>query len=264
LYVSSSALDYGDISNYINAPSVAPRIAPVKRLNPSGNDVLKRNSNIAVAGDIQLDLDSGIPYSSIIDVAIGDAETYTILDSNKNRYFTYSKFGEMLYAFGNYGNQDGTTTLPVSITYKGTDFLVLDSATGKLTIYKQTNYGALLIQALSLYNDYKYEESVEVWQKTLQNNANLDIAYVNIGKAMYRQERYKEAMNYFYLAEDAENYSKAFREYRNSFVSRNIFIFLLLVIALLVLIVKTFSRISAINRKDKYRDKRGRLSCQLL
>lgn len=113
LYVTSSAIEYADLYGYITNPVAAPRIAPVKRLNPSGNDVLKRTTNLPVAGDVLFDpgnqQDTSV-FSSIIDVAIGQEGTYTILDASHNRYFTYYRTGELLYAFGVRGNQDGTTT----------------------------------------------------------------------------------------------------------------------------------------------------------
>ena len=267
LYVTSSAIEYADLYGYITNPVAAPRIAPVKRLNPSGNDVLKRTTNLPVAGDVLFDpgnqQDTSV-FSSIIDVAIGQEGTYTILDASHNRYFTYYRTGELLYAFGVRGNQDGTTTRPVSIAYKGSDFLALDGATGKLTLYSRTAYGDQLMEALHLYNDFRYDDAVAVWEQVLQKNANFDIAYINIGKALLRQERYKEAMTYFKLAEDADNYSKAFREYRNSILTDYVLVVIAAALVLLVLLVKGLGYVSRQNRKEKYKDRRGRLSHQLM
>ena len=42
-------------------------------------------------------------------------------------------------------------------------------------------------------------------------NGNYDQAYIGIGRALMRQGEYKEAMKYFRLKWDDDNYSKAFK-----------------------------------------------------
>ena len=53
-------------------------------------------------------------------------------------------------------------------------------------------------------------------------NGNYDLAYIGIGRSLLRQERYKEAMRYFELKYDEENYSKAFKQYRKIWVEEHI------------------------------------------
>lgn len=46
------------------------------------------------------------------------------MDTRKNRLFTYSVDGELLYAFSGKGNQTGNSVTPVSIAYKDEDLLL--------------------------------------------------------------------------------------------------------------------------------------------
>jgi len=52
---------------------------------------------------------------------------------------------------------------------------------------------------------------------------------------MLRQERYKEALNYFELKFDDDNYSKAFKQYRKEWVEDHILIIFLGAFAILII-----------------------------
>ena len=85
-----------------------------------------------------------------------------------------------------------------------------------------------------MFKDGEYEASGEAWQKVIDLNGNYDLAYIGIGRSLLRQQRYREAMDYFELKWDVENYSKAFQYYRKEWVEQNI---VWIVVALGVLIV---------------------------
>ena len=108
--------------------------------------------------------DTGEPMvSSIIDVALGPAETYTMLDSRFGRLFTYSQRGDLLFAFGGKSAQDGNSQNPVAVEYRKNDILVLDSLGGQITVYTRTEYADLLIEALEMYDSFDYEGAAVVW-----------------------------------------------------------------------------------------------------
>ena len=66
-------------------------------------------------------------------------------------------------------------------------------------------------------------------------NGNYDLAYIGIGRSLLRQERYHEAMEYFELKYDDENYSKAYKQYRKEWVEEHIVIIFIVVFAVLVI-----------------------------
>jgi tetratricopeptide (TPR) repeat protein len=65
-------------------------------------------------------------------------------------------------------------------------------------------------------------------------NGNYDLAYIGVGRALLRQERYKEALEYFELKFDDDNYSKAFKQYRKQWIEEHILVIFIVVFAVLI------------------------------
>lgn len=76
-------------------------------------------------------------------------------------------------------------------------------------------------------------------------NANYPLAFRQIGRALMRQgndnhepEKYKEAMEYFEMAHDRDDYGRAFKLYRKYWVEQNIgWIIAIIVVLLLIPVV---------------------------
>ena len=79
-------------------------------------------------------------------------------------------------------------------------------------------------------------------------NGNYDLAYIGIGRSLLRQERYREAMDYFELKYDDENYSKAYKQYRKEWVEEHIVIIVVVVLALF-LIPLSIGKVKAIKHE---------------
>lgn len=211
-YVTTNTIDLWLQYSSLVSKSTASDYAPVKKLNPAGTDVLRRTGVYPPAGDLDISKDAG--PSSIIDVALGPDGVYTLLDSRQGRFFTYDADGNLLFAFGQTGYKEGNQQQPVSITYNGTKFVCLDKVSGNITIYKRTDYGAQIHNALSLYRDRRYTQASQAWANLLTYNNNLDISYANLGKISYQQGKYAEAMRYYRVVGDKDSYSEAFKELR--------------------------------------------------
>ena len=70
------------------------------------------------------------------------------------------------------------------------------------------------------------------WEKVLRLDANYEVAYVGIGKALLMDGNNKEAMEYFKNGNSKLYYSKAFKRYRQE-VLREYFGIIMTVIALI-------------------------------
>ncbi len=266
VYTTTSTIDAEDIASAIMAEDFDSKMSPIKRLNPTGNDVLIRKGYFSTVGDVSYDKDSlGKPETSVIeDVALGPNGRYTLLDSRKNRLFTYSSDGELIYAFSAEGYQAGNSKTPVSITYRGTELLLLDQASGTITTYHPTKYGELIDQAYESYKRYDYDESKGYWELVLKENANFDIAYDGIGNALMQQERYSEAQEYFRYSNNMERFSTAWTENRATAIETYLLLIALIVIVIIFLLVKGFGWIGKRNRDPKYHDKHGTFLNQFL
>ncbi|AYB44317.1 hypothetical protein [Paenibacillus lautus] len=184
----------------------------IKKLNAQGSDILRRTGYSDPQGDI-LYISSEGP-SKLIDIDVTDSEIYSVLDGKRGRVFTYNGDGHLMYVFGGLGNQLGQFHTPAAIDRIGEDFLVLDKALGEITVFRTTEYGRTLNEAVKSYYRGEEETAFALFNRTIAMNANLDFAYAGIGKALLRQGDYKDAMKHFKRSLDQKNYSKAFLLYR--------------------------------------------------
>ena len=266
VYTTTSTIEAEEIASAITSDNFDSKVSPIKRLNPTGNDVLVRKGYFSTVGDVAFDKDSaGKPETSVIeDVALGPDGRYTLLDSRLNRLFTYSSDGELIYAFSAKGYQAGNSITPVSITYSGSDLLLLDNINNSITVFSLTDYGKKIDEAYALYKTYDYTASMEKWNEVLDFNANFDIAYDGIGNALMQQEKYKEAQEYFRYSNNKERFSVAWTETRAAIIENYLLVIALIVIVLVFLFVKLFGWIGKRNRDPKYQDKHGSFLNQFL
>lgn len=220
----------------------------VKKLNAQGSDILRRLGYWEPEGDIYATVTTG--YTRLADIDIGDSEMYSILDANHGRVFTYNGDGYLLYVFGGMGNQLGYFNTPAALERIGDDFIVLDKALGEITVFRSTEYGRTLNQAVRSYYNGDEEQALQLFRQTINMNANLDFAYSGIGKAILRQGDYAEAMKYFKQSMDKTNYSKAYLLYRKQVLRAH---FTEIVAAVFLLVIAVFAWIKF--RKMKVRKK---------
>ena len=248
VYVTNNKIDAN--KQFAAIKSKAADFSPVKKLNSAGDEIMKRNGFFDPGGEVAVStFSNAIGVSSIIDVAIGEEEVWSILDQKRSRIFTYDQNGNLLYAFGDKGDQLGNGENFVSITYQrvrneaGEEtyyFVALDNtASGyKLTVYSPTEYCDTIIAAIRNQNDHKYSESILYWQDVLTRNNNFDLAYIGIGKALYNQGKYDEAMEMLASAYETSQYSKAFAEIRKDILGRFLLVFAIVVIGIAVAFLK--------------------------
>lgn len=128
---------------------------------------------------------------------------------------------------------DGYFKQPAALEHMGHDLLVLDSLDNSLTLFTPTEYGNKIYDAIEQFQNGDYEESGTSWQQVMDMNGNYDLAYIGIGRSLLRQKQYHEAIKYFKLKLDDDNYSKAFKQYRKEWVEDHIVIIFTLVVLVL-------------------------------
>lgn len=206
----------------------------VRRINLMGNDIMVRNGDWPIYGDIHMG-GTGSGYegpSYFSDVTCFDDDIFVCLDRNRGRCFGYDDQGHMVFAFGGNGNMDGYFRRPVAIEHYDHDLMVLDPLDCAITVFIPTEFGSLVYEAIDEFDKGHYEVSGECWEEVMRLNGNYDLAYIGIGRAYLRQERYKEAMDYFEVKWDRDNYSKAYKQYRKEWVEDHIAIIVIVILAL--------------------------------
>lgn len=214
----------------------AEKADAVRKINLMGNDILVRNGEWPIYGDIHMGSGGGYEGPSYFsDVTVFPNDIFVCLDRNRGRCFGYDDQGHMVFAFGGNGNMDGYFRRPVAIEHYGQDLYVLDTLDCAITVFVPTEFGALVYDAIDKFDQGDYTSSGESWERVMQLNGNYDLAYIGIGRSYLRQERYKEAMDYFEVKYDDENYSKAFKQYRKEWVEEHIAVIIIVLLALFLI-----------------------------
>ncbi len=236
----------------------ADKAQAIRRINLMGNDILVRNGEWGIYGDIHMGSGGGYEGPSYFsDVTVFPNDIYVCLDKNRGRLFGYDEQGRMVFAFGGNGNMDGYFRRPVALEHFGQNLYVLDTLDCAITVFVPTEFGSMVYHAIDEFDEGHYDESGEAWEEVMRLDGNYDLAYIGIGRARLRQERYKEAMDYFEVKYDDDNYSKAFKQYRKEWVEEHIAI-IMTAIVLLFLIPMAIGRIKAIKHEidtDDYFDR---------
>lgn len=236
IYIDQEGFIYATNTVFSEYDLKSDSAKPIRRLNSLGNDILIKNDRFPPIGDLQWQegSDSYGP-SKFTDITVMDNDIYVALDRTRGRLFGYDSQGVLLWAFGTRGNVEGAFTGPISVEHMGYDLLVLDQLENSVTLFQPTEYGQAIYDASETYLKGEYDESAELWRSVLKMNANFPLAFRGIGRAILRQDRFEEAMDYFRLAHDRENYGRAFKLYRKIWVEKNIgWVILILAAALII------------------------------
>lgn len=252
IYATTSAIAETDLVNAITNKDSSSEFAPTKKLNPSGQDVMKRTGFYPPSGEINFTQTATPNYSitgpsKIVDVALGPEGTWSIIDQKRQRIFTYDEDGNLLFAFGDKGSQLGNITMIQAIDYAGENMLVLDKENDNITVFKRTSYGDALVEVLALTRDREYEAAAEKWHGIIQRNSNFDNAYIGIGKSFYRQGMYEEAMDQYKYAFDTDNYSEAWAQVRKGWVEKYAYIVPIVVIVFFIILSTIFKAAHKVN-----------------
>ena len=190
--------------------TVTTGVMGVKRLNMSGLNIME---------------ETAWGFENAIDVAVGAQENIFVV--NEQGYIMeYTRDGRCLFHFGGQ-DQDRTrtglfvNTVAIDVDSQGNLYVIVrDKAL--VQRFAVTDYAKLVHEALALYQEGRYAESREPWEKVLQLNSMFDYAHMGLGRAYYKLEMYEEALNASRRGGDKEGYSDAYWEVRNMFLQDGI------------------------------------------
>ena len=272
IYVTTSSLDEGQQQSAIRSKSASGDYAPVKMLNASGDEIMRRNGFWPPSGEVQVSTSSAdqsrgfvTGASRVTDVAVGPSGTWSIIDAKRQKVFTYDFDGNLLFAFGDKGDQMGNLQSIAAVTYQGDRMLLLDMGESKsFTVYERTDYGNILMQALDHQNERQYDKAIDDWTEILKRNSNFDAAYVGIGKALYRSGEYEESLEYYKSAYDTVNYSLSYKEIRKNWIGNFIILIPIGIGILCFAISKFLGYANKINRKTALKTEKKTFKEELL
>jgi len=191
----------------------------VFRLNFAGANVLREMGNIQVVGDLQTE-----NPSAFVDIAVKPYGTYALLDKTYGHVFLYNFDGELLCVFGSKGNAVGQFKTPSTIAWLGDKLIIGDADLKCAYIYEPTAFGSALLKAGEAYYNGEWDTATAYFEEVLRLCANLETAYVGIGKNLLMKEDYEGAMYNFKLGNNREFYSRAYKGHRTNVMKENFWI----------------------------------------
>ena len=193
----------------------------IRKLNPSGKDVLVRRGSYDIIGDVVFYNNGEVQEnSSFVDITVMGDNCYSALDSRYGRIFTYDKDGNLLYVFGAKGQSEGQFSNPVSLAELDGTYFVLDRNYNQIVVFEPTEYGTLLLEAASKYSVRDYEGAEECYDKLLVQSVYSDVAYRGKGNCLYQRQEYAEALKYYKFCENRDMYIEVFKYYLSDLANR--------------------------------------------
>jgi tetratricopeptide (TPR) repeat protein len=222
----------------------------VKRLNPSGDNVLVNYTRLNIIGDQRYRVSGRLGgKASFVAIKARENGTYSALDSSRCRLFTYDSEGNLLYIIGGTGNTLGMGRHPSAVEVLDRSILILDRQRGEIVYYEETEYGRLINEAIALRFEGDESAAVEKWGQVLTLNENYTLAYTGIGKALLAAGDNVAAMEYLRKGMSVDYYSIAFKRYRNDILKENLSMVLTLLAVLIVALVSFLLYKANNNRK---------------
>ncbi len=203
-FIGEDGMIYGILSN--------KDTAQIRKLNTVGNNTYPEEKY-----GFTLEDKTGKPLTpTMADVTVEKNGIITVVDRITGLLYQYDQEGNLLCTFGGIGTVGGLFQIPISLDADSEGNLyVLDYNTGSITVFRPTHFIKLIHQAVTLHGEGRYEEALGYWQQALEIDSNYALAHQGVAKVMGKQEKWKEALDSYYLADDKEGYSEAFSEYRH-------------------------------------------------
>lgn len=210
----------------------------VKKLNAAGKNIF---ADLDLSfGDYTPMYDSAqnrLLAAAIIDIDIAEDGNINCLDYTTGRIFQYDEDCNLLFITGTNAKQLGGFDHAAALESHDDKLYVVDSEKDTVTIFAETEFGAIVHKASTLHNGGYYEEALEPWLEVLKRDGNYRRAYLGAAAAKLRAGEYKEAMKYAKIADAQQIYAKAFEGYRSEFIKKNFDLILLAVIAAIAIII---------------------------
>lgn len=207
--IASDGMVYGILAN--------EKTGQIRKLNSVGTNTFPEQP---YGYDIPLD-DVNYKTSRFSDINVMDNGILTLADQATGLLYQYNQDGDLLAIFGGTGSTKGTYTNPISVVSDSTGRLyVLDFTTNTVTVLAPTRFISLIHEAVSLYDVGEYTASKDYWEQVLEIDSNYGLAHSGYAKVLYKEDKFKEAMDQYYLGNDKEGYSKCFSEYRHQLFRR--------------------------------------------
>ncbi len=182
----------------------------VKKHNTAGTNVLQRSGHMR-------------DEANFVDLAVGrSGQIYAV--SETGLVYEYDADGSLLFSFGGRAissERAGLFTVASGIAVDDDDGLyILDRERGIVQVFRPTPFADLFHEASALFQAGRYAESKALWARILALNGVSRIAHLGLGRTLFQEQEYAEAARHFRIADAREEYSEAWWQLRNAWLTR--------------------------------------------
>lgn len=222
---------------------------PVRKLNSSGVDIMNEYDYIRPPLG---DYNGASTISTLTAVACAEDGRFAVLDTTRSRIFVYSEDAVLAYVVGGSGKREGNLNSPVDIAFMGDKILVADLVSNSIEVFRVTEYGALINEALKYQSQFDYVSAAKYWEQVFEINPYSLNANIGLGKYHLRTGDYEAAMERFMRVGERESYSMAKEYVREEFLDTNFTTILLLALALIIVIFIVKRVLKKLNQYENY------------
>lgn len=228
-------------------------------------NVTETFKRLNITGVNTLNSDTVYPDAELADIWMG-ADNYIYIVTKIGEIYEYDENGNMLFYFNaaNYGVKQSLGLIHKAsgiVTDDQGNLYILDSGyNGYIHIYQKTSFVDLLHKAVTLFNDGMYIESKEYWLEIQRQNSSFALAHTALGYAYLKEGQYNLALSEFKAANDYTGYSLAYWEIRNDAIQKNLGLWLISGVGVLILfkiikkILKNSEKYNKFKKENKLKD----------
>ena len=239
----------------------------IRKISSGGSNILlKRQSDgSTTAADTLNFLETSISSTvgknrtqELIAIDVSADDYIFALDKVYGLVYVYDSTCNRLGTFGGgvgEGSELGEFVTPSAMVLHGNSVLVADEKAEQITVFEQTEFGALYFEAQSLTLKGDYIESKPLWEQVVAQDAACQLAYRGLANAAYSAKDYEAALLYAEKGLDYPTYDLAWQVLIKEFVARYFVWFfagaLLLIAGLAVLLVRLKKRSQPLIQNEK-------------
>lgn len=243
--VEYANFDIDDDGFIYTVTEVSTTTDAVKKNNPAGYNIWDN-----VAGDeytfgdhteAVYDMATKKTYATkLTDIAVSSDGLINILDFETGRVFQYDRLANLICIFGttnSSADQRGSFSTPNAVEVIGNNVIVLEGSKTRndITIFKRTTFGENLHKAFENFDMGLYVEAAPYWNEVIKRDGGYTYAHVGLGKADLKNHEYASAMERFKIANDKDDYDKAFEYYREEWLQTHFTAISVVIVVLIIL-----------------------------
>lgn len=165
-----------------------------------------------------------ISSAKLVDITVDDAGIMYTADQS-GWIDVYTNDGDFVFTFGSYLDA-GIAGIFKSLAAIAVDaegsIWTIDAENSYLQSFVPTEYASTIYRAITLYDETRYDEAVDLWKSVLRLNQMSMLAHNGIAKNYLQLEDYELAAEHFKIAGNRALYSEAFWELRNVWLQANL------------------------------------------